>query len=152
MRLTERLNVEHGVFLRQLEYVRELVRVGVPHATALAATRTIAAALAAHDELEERLLYPLLVRALGGAYPPLVKAAEEHRGIADALDAITAGRFDESRLESFLDELNAHLEHEIHVVFPLADAWIPIETLESLGNWNVEHVVERATAATAPEH
>jgi hemerythrin-like domain-containing protein len=144
MKLTERLNVEHGVFLRQLRHLRTLVRSSQPRPVLQAVAGTIATALAAHDRLEDDLLYPLLARTLGAAYPPLAAAREEHRRIEQAVGEIVAGRFDDAGLEAFIDLLGAHIENEIHLVFPLAEAWVEPDELESLGNWNVEHVTERA--------
>jgi len=144
MKLTERLNVEHGVFLRQLQHLRALLRADEPRPVLQGVAGTIAAALAAHDRLEDEILYPLLARTLGAAYPPLAAARDEHRRIEEAVGEIQAGRFEDAELEAFIDLLGAHIENEIHLVFPLAEAWVEPDELASLGNWNVEHVVERA--------
>jgi hemerythrin-like domain-containing protein len=150
MKLTERLNVEHGIFLRQLEHLRSMSKQGAPRPVLQAVAGNISVALAAHDRLEDEVLYPLLSRALGVAYPPLAAAQEQHRHIASALAEIVGGTFEDAELEAFIELLGRHIENEIHLVFPLVEAWVEPDELAAAGNWYVEHVLERGRPVTEP--
>jgi hypothetical protein len=40
--------------------------------------------------------------------------------------------------------LGSHIEKEIHLIFPLAEEWIPEETLSQMCDWYAEHVRDRS--------
>ncbi len=142
MKITDRLKVEHGVFLQQLRVVADLAAVPAPRPVLAAAVETIAAAEERHSEIEDRALYPALVRALGEDFPALVAVRGEHAGIRDRIQKVRSGSFDESDVVSFVEALRHHLEHEIHSLFALAEEWLTEEQLTSMCNWNVEHVYD----------
>jgi hemerythrin-like domain-containing protein len=144
MKITDRLKVEHGVFLQQLKIVRELVALGAPREVIAAAVETIAVAEGRHSEIEDAALYPALTRALGEEFPALVAVRAEHAAIRQAVARIRGGDFDSSDVERFVSLLHDHLEHEIHGLFVLAEEWLTEEQLTSMCNWNVEHVYEEA--------
>jgi hemerythrin-like domain-containing protein len=153
MRITERLNVEHGVFLRQLEYLQQLVRENAPAPVLQAVARTITDGMRAHRRLEDEHLYPLLDRLLGQGFPLYADVSAEHAKIDEGLKAMEAGVFDRDRLAAFIADLEAHIETEIHVLFPLAESWVPAEKLSSMNNWYVDHIHERNDSGHRPsEH
>ena len=149
MRITERLNVEHGVFLRQLEDLDHLVRGGALPAVLEAVVRTIYRAEKPHREIEDGLLYPALAEALGSQYPQLQRMAEEHREIEELTRLIDSGLFYKVQVERFIETLRGHIEREIHLLLPLAEEWIPKEKLEAMCDWPVEHAYERSVERPA---
>lgn len=149
MRITERLNVEHGVFLRQLEDLDRLVRAGAPPAVLEAVVRTIHRAEKPHREIEDRLLYPALAEALGTDYQQLRRIEEEHQEIEELVRLIDSGCFYKVQVERFVEALRGHIEREIHLLLPLAEEWIPKEKLEAMCDWPVEHAYERSVERPA---
>jgi len=144
MKITDRLKVEHGVFLQQLKVVRELLALDAPPAVLAAIVETIATAEERHSEIEDRALYPALTRALGDGFPALVAVRAEHAAIRQAVATIRSGEFVAADVEHFARIVRDHLEHEIHSLFALAEEWLTEEQLASMCNWNVEHVYEEA--------
>jgi len=144
MKITDRLKVEHGVFLQQLRTLGELVAAGAPAPVVAAVVETIAAAEQRHAEIEERLLYPALTKALGESFPALVKVQGEHTAIRNAVARIRSGGFEAADVELLVETMRDHLEHEIHSLFALAEEWLTEEHLTSMCNWNVEHVYDTA--------
>lgn len=144
MRITERLNVEHGVFLRQLEDLDDLIRQGAPFEVLQAVVRSIHRAEGPHREIEDELLYPALAGALGTGFPPLVKIGAEHQEIESMAHAIASGSSkDPSLITKFAQALRQHVELEIHILLPLAEEWIPKDKLEAMCDWYREHAYER---------
>ena len=142
MRLTDRLRVEHGVFLQQLRLLDWLISEGKPDAILRAVALTIAEAEERHSRSEERLLHPALARVLGASSPPLDASANEHdelRGLGNLIRDGSAGRALVSR---FATVLRAHLENEIHGLFLLAEQYLTDEELASMTNWHVEHILD----------
>jgi hemerythrin-like domain-containing protein len=144
MKITDRLKVEHGVFLQQLRVLRSLVELKAPTAILAAVVETIAAAEEQHSEIEEHSLYPALAKVLGPGSSELVSVATEHAGIRQAVAKIRGGQFDPADVLAFASLLHSHLEHEIHSLFALADEWLSEAQLTSMCNWNVEHVYDAA--------
>ena len=140
MKITDRLKVEHGVFLDQLRLLERLVAEGQPDALLRAVVETIAAAEERHDELEDRLLYPELARAIGAEHRALQAVDADHRHIRTLVERIRAGQGGANEVAAFVATLRDHLEREIHSVFPLAVQWIPEERLAALGDWDAEHL------------
>ncbi|MCI0341328.1 MAG: hemerythrin domain-containing protein [Planctomycetales bacterium] len=134
MKITECLNVEHGVFLDQLATLDHLVQQGAKPEVLAAVSRAIAGPVERHRELEERLLYPEIRRAWGPEFPPLDVMEREHEEIQDALRAIDSGRFDASTVNRFVDVLRQHIHKEVNVLFPMAEARIPAPRLEEMAN------------------
>lgn len=142
MKLTDRLKVEHGVFLRQLAYLDALCAAEAPRDALRMVVETIAAAEEQHALMEERTLYPELQRALGAGAAPLEAAEVDHRVVADLVATIRTPGFEVAHVAAFSAALRAHLEREIHDVFRLADELLPEERLSSLCNWEEEHVFD----------
>lgn len=144
MRITDRLKVEHGVFLQQLRVLRSLVELKAPNAILAAVVETIAVAEEQHSQIEEQALYPALAKVLGPRSSALVTVAGEHAALRQRVAKIRGGEFDVADITELADTLHDHLEHEIHTLFALADEWLPEEQLVSMCNWNVEHVYDAA--------
>src|SRR5262249_3658215 len=78
MRITDRLKVEHGVYLQQLRTLQELLALKAPRPVLAAVVDTIASSEERHAEIEERALYPALINALGPQFPALAAVARDH--------------------------------------------------------------------------
>ena len=144
MKVTDRLKVEHGVFLQQLRVLRSLVELKAPTAILAAVVEAIAVAEEQHSQIEEQALYPALAKVLGPGAPALVAVAGEHAALRQRVAKIRGGEFDVADVTEFADLLHDHLEHEIHSLFALADEWLAEAQLVSMCNWNVEHVYDAA--------
>jgi hemerythrin-like domain-containing protein len=144
MKITDRLKVEHGVFLQQLRVLRSLVEVKAPNPVLAAVVETIAVAEEQHSQIEEQALYPALAKVLGPSSSVLVTVAGEHAALRQRLVKIRGGVFDLADVTDFADVLHDHLEREIHTLFALADEWLTDAQLVSMCNWNVEHVYDAA--------
>jgi hemerythrin-like domain-containing protein len=144
MKITDRLKVEHGVFLRQLRVLRSLVELKAPNPVLAAVVETIAFAEEQHSHIEEKALYPELAKVLGPGSSALVTVAREHAALRQQVARIRGGEFDAADVVAFADLLHDHLESEIHTLFALADEWLTEAQLVSMCNWNVEHVYEAA--------
>jgi hemerythrin-like domain-containing protein len=142
MKITERLKAEHGVFLFQLDHLEKLVRSQAPPEILKAVVEAIASAEQHHSEIEDRLLFPTLVKAVGREPPLLVKSEQEHHEVKNLVDLIRSGSFDEVTVTSFVELMRKHLEREIHDVFTLVEDMIPTEQLVAMSNWDVEHLYE----------
>lgn len=144
MKLTDRLKVEHGVFLRQLSFLEELCAAGAPSFALRAVVATITAAEEQHALIEERTLYPALARILGTDAPLLAAAAAEHRQVAALARRMSEPGFAIADVTAFAAALRKHLEREIHDVFRIAEELLSDDRLASLCNWDEEHVFEEA--------
>jgi len=142
MKITERLKAEHGVFLFQLDHLENLVRRGAPREILQAVVETIAGAEEHHAAVEDRLLVPALIEAIGREFPLLRKAEREHEQVHKLVESIRSGSFEAETVTSFIEMLRKHLEREIHDVFGLAEDMIPAEKLASMSNWDVDHLYE----------
>ena len=142
MRITDRLKAEHGVFLRQLKTLERLIAEGATNAALGTAVGVIADAEEHHSALEDRVLYPALVRILGAAHASLVAVAAEHERLHALSAAIRAGGFEATDVGEYVRVAREHFEHEIHGVFVLAEEWIEAADLERMANWNVDHTHE----------
>ena len=142
MKLTDRLKVEHGVFLKQLAFLESLVEQQAPPQILAAVAETIALAEEEHSQLEGRLLYPLLEKALGTDYAPLRQVAQDHAELAALIARVRAGTADSSLILELVKVMRDHLEREIHGLFALAEEWIPADRLETLASWEEEHLYE----------
>jgi hemerythrin-like domain-containing protein len=144
MKITDRLKVEHGVFLQQLRVLRSLVELKAPNPILAAVVETIATAEEQHSQVEEQALYPVLAKVLGPGSSALVTVAKEHAALRQATARIRGGDFEAAEVLAFADLLNEHLEHEIHTLFALADEWLTEAQLTSMCNWDAEHVYDAA--------
>ncbi|MFS8065604.1 MAG: hemerythrin domain-containing protein [Byssovorax sp.] len=142
MRITDRLKAEHGVFLRQLKTLERLIAEGAANAALAIAVGLIADAEEHHSALEDRVLYPALVRILGPAQPALVAVAAEHERLHALTGTIRSGAFGKDDVAEYARVAREHFEHEIHGVFVLAEEWIEADDLERMANWNVDHTHE----------
>ena len=139
MKLTDRLRVEHGVYLLQLRHVEELLKCEAAPEAVAAALSTIVVAEDHHSRLEDAVLYPELERLVGAAAPPLVEVRQTH---ARLQVLATQARLSASPADvrAFVNALREHMEQEIHHVFPLIEELISEELLASLGNWQEDHI------------
>jgi hemerythrin-like domain-containing protein len=144
MKITDRLKVEHGVFLLQLRAIEELLAAAAPAPVLAAAVTTVAAAEAHHSTIEDRLLYPALIRALGKESPVLREVEAEHGRIHRLVESIRRGEGGADSVASFVSMLREHLEKEIHSLFAVADEVLSPEQLQAMCNWDLEHVYEAA--------
>jgi hemerythrin-like domain-containing protein len=144
MKTTERLNVENGLLLRQLDRLDEMAEAGTSPEVLHAVAQTIADAVQAHFETETRL-FPV-VRQFAGRDSDRLEAVEvRHRAMAETVRELMSAAASRERLEAFRHALRQHLEREIHFLYPLAESCVPADKLVITGNWYVEHVHERAT-------
>lgn len=142
MKLTERLKAEHGVFLFQLDHLEGLVRSRAPREVLKAVVEAIASAEEHHSEIEDRLLFPALLKAVGRELPLLVKSEEEHHEVKRLVGQIRSGSFDDVTVAAFVELMRKHLEREIHDVFTLVEDMIPAGHLVSMSNWDADHLYE----------
>ncbi len=142
MKVTDRLKVEHGIFLRQLRYLEQLLSLHAPKPALATAVETICRAEEQHAALEDRVLYPELTKLLGADHPALLRLGEDHGAIRRMLGLIRSGDVEEESIRSLVHLLRDHMEREIHQIFPLAEELLSEETLSTLSNWNAEHVRE----------
>ena len=142
MRITDRLKAEHGVFLRQIKTLERLLQEGASAEALKAVVAALADAEEHHSELEDRVLYPALVRVLGAEEATLQGVAREHLRLRELASAILSGRFEGKDVLEYARAAREHFEHEIHGVFVLAEEWIGDEELERMANWNVDHTFE----------
>ena len=141
MKITNRLKVEHGIFLDQLRFLEELVARNVPPLVLRSVVETIAAAEERHTQLEERVLFPALLEIMGPGFTPLRSVKADHAQIHALTAQIQAGDVDRDVVLAYVDVMRLHMEKEIHSLFPLIDEILSEQTLESLSNWNAEHVL-----------
>jgi hemerythrin-like domain-containing protein len=142
MKITDRLKVEHGVFLRQLRYLEQLLEQDAPKPVLATAVETIARAEEHHTMIEDRLLYPELAKVFGEDLPALRELADEHDQVRRLVATIRSGDFSAGDVHRLVKTLRVHLEREIHQIFPLVEEILPAERLVSLSNWDSEHVLE----------
>jgi hemerythrin-like domain-containing protein len=139
MKITERLKVEHGVYLLQLRHLEALVDAQAPAEVLRAVVQVIAAAEDQHSKLEDTVLYPELAKVVGTGFAPLMQVSEDHRQLAD-LSSRAAVSGDPIQVKAYIDLLRGHLEREIHSLFAQAEEVLSPELLASLGNWQEEHI------------
>ena len=139
MKITDRLKVEHGVYLLQLRHLEALVDAQAPAEALKAVVQAIAAAEDQHSKLEDTVLYPELAKVVGTEFAPLIQVSEDHRRLTD-LSNRAAVSGDPIQVKAYIDELRGHLEREIHSLFALAEEVLSPELLASLGNWQEEHI------------
>ena len=142
MKITDRLKVEHGVFLRQLRYLEHLLEYDAPSAALAVAVETISRAEEHHTTIEDRLLYPALTKVLGEDFPPWRELEDDHKHIRQLVGKIRSGDFDGDTVHRLVQALRVHMEREIHQVFPLVEEILSEERLIALSNWDTEHVLE----------
>jgi hemerythrin-like domain-containing protein len=142
MRLTERLKVEHGVFLLQLRQLETMLARAEDISTLRPAFEVIAAAEEHHSRIEEELLHPALARRLGRAFPSLQAVECEHQRLAALTDRIRSNFATEDDVRAYVLIMRRHLESEIHGLFPLAERVIPPAMLAAMCDWDAEHLVE----------
>ncbi|HET8644061.1 MAG TPA: hemerythrin domain-containing protein, partial [Vicinamibacteria bacterium] len=113
MKITERLKVEHGVYLLQLRHLEALMAANAPAEVLKSVVAAVAMAEDQHSKLEDNVLYPELAKIVGNEFAPLVQVKEDHHRLAE-LSAKAAASGDPNDVKAFIDLLRAHLEREIH--------------------------------------
>ena len=144
MKITDRLKVEHGVFLMQLRHLEQMIVARAPVAGVAAAIETIAQAESHHSALEDRLLYPAMAQKLGADCAPLRDVRADHQRIQQLLDKVRAGDTDAQTTLELVGVLRDHMEREIHQVFTLAESVLSEEDLRAMCNWDVQHIFEES--------
>ena len=144
MKLTDRLKVEHGVFLLQARWLEDMVKRGAPAEALRATLETIATAEEWHSILEDRLLYPALTETLGADNALLQEVAQDHSELRSLSDKVRSGEFGAEDVLQYVRRLRAHLEREIHRLFVIAEQRISAERLDAMCNWDTEHIFEEA--------
>jgi hemerythrin-like domain-containing protein len=142
MRITDRLKAEHGVFLKELKALERLLQQGAAKEQLAAVVAVIAEAEEHHSALEERVLYPALVRIVGAEEPRLAQVSREHVRLRALATSIAAGSFAAADVAEYARAAREHFEHEIHGVFVLAEELIDDAELARMANWNVDHTYE----------
>ena len=107
MKITDRLKVEHGVFLAQLRHLEQMVAVRAPAPALAGAIETIARAEAHHSALEDRLLYPALAQKVGEDAAPLRTIKADHQRIQQQLEELRAGDPDVEKTTEFVRTLRS---------------------------------------------
>lgn len=138
MKVTELLNVEHGVFLTQLANLEKLLRANAPKESLAALVHSIALAVDAHKEIEEKFLYPAIEEALGPNFPPLIVMEQEHQAIERAIQNVASGTFNGGTVQFFIDTLRQHIHKEIKVLFPMAEDNISEQELSEMARKGLE--------------
>lgn len=144
MKITERLNVEHGVFLTMLERLEDLVQLKAPSDVLAGVAQTVLDVIEPHCRIEDRWLYPTLAGAFGHDFPPLAAAEAEHHEIQKLAREVQGVGCSARAVSALVVALGSHIEKEIHLIFPLAEEWIPEETLSQMCDWYAEHVRDRS--------
>ena len=142
MRITDRLKAEHGVFLKELKALERMQREGAAPDQLAAVVAVIAEAEEHHSALEERVLYPALVKIVGASEPRLAQVAREHERLRALTGAIASGSFAREDVAEYARAAREHFEHEIHGVFVLAEELLDDAELARMANWNVDHTYE----------
>jgi hemerythrin-like domain-containing protein len=149
MRLTDRLRVEHGIFLWQLRTLEEMQREGAYPETLRAVVEVLARAEDHHSQLEERVLFPALARVMGAEHEALRVVAADHERMREAAAHICGEDFGPEDIRLYVETAREHFEREIHGLFVLAEELLTDEELSKLANWNVDHAFE-STGRPAP--
>jgi hemerythrin-like domain-containing protein len=144
MKVTDRLKVEHGIFLEQLRFLEELVVRNAPPLVLRAVVETIAAAEEHHSQVEEQVLFPAVTNVMGEGFTPLLSVEADHQLIQSLTAQIQSGDVDRDVVLAYVAVMRNHMEEEIHGLFPLLDEILGEERLETLSNWNEEHVLIEA--------
>jgi hemerythrin-like domain-containing protein len=149
MRITDRLRVEHGVFLRQLRSLEDLLASGA----SLEALRTVvdvtAQAEVQHSELEEHVLFPALAHLLGPTHAALAAVQGDHERMRAITSRIRARDFAAEDVRLYVEVAREHFEREIHSLFVIAEELLSDAELSGMANWNVDHMFE-STGSPAP--
>jgi hemerythrin-like domain-containing protein len=144
MKITDRLNVEHGIFLKLLDRLDGLLAEGASIPVLTGATDMLLSAMEPHCQFEDRTLYPMLRDALGSHCPPLVAEAAAHRDIECLASLVAADGCEREDIAALARALREHIEKEIHMILPLATEWIPEPTLARMCDWHGQHIREHA--------
>ncbi len=132
MTIIDRLNIEHGVFLRQLAFLHGLLSKNAPDEVLAAVMQAIGAGVEPHRDDEEELLYPAITAASGGHSPPVEQMEREHKAIDKALRDAAAGKDVPAAAGAFVDLLEEHIDKEIRILFPYAERTVPKGTLSDM--------------------
>src|SRR3989338_3165764 len=135
MKATECLNTEHGVFLVQLDFLEDLLKKSSPNEVLRGVVLTIARAVEQHADVEEKILYPAILRAFDKDFPPIKQMEFEHGELNQLIQQIERGSEKTSQLAAqFIDLLKSHIMKEIQVLFPLCDSQLSGPELEEMSH------------------
>ncbi|MDZ7578777.1 MAG: hemerythrin domain-containing protein [Candidatus Nanopelagicales bacterium] len=145
MKVTECLNTEHGVFLRQLRVLERMLSEEAPSGELRAVTLTIAEAVEKHRDAEETILYPAILREFGEGFPPIQVMEAEHEEIGRFIRGVASGDGNVPEMvRGFIDILRQHIGKEINVLFPMAEQRVAGPDLEQMACQCVEQYHESA--------
>ena len=140
MKATECLNTEHGVFLLQLDTLKKMIDEKATLPELRAAVRVIGVAVEKHRDIEDRYLYPAIIRECGKEFPPIRVMAEEHEQITECIKKIESNSLKSyDPIKKFIAILEEHIQKEIKVLFPMAEETISQEELEEMVYCCLEH-------------
>jgi hemerythrin-like domain-containing protein len=149
MKMTECLNAEHGVFLTQLSFLEQLVGEQASHEVLRAVTRAIARAVEQHRHVEEKFLYPAILREFGHGFAPIKCMESEHEEIGRLIFEITRGSKETPALAArFIEVLREHIGKEIKILFPMSETKISGKELEEMTCQAVQFLHEEAGVST----
>lgn len=140
MKVTECLNTEHGVFLTQLDVLDRMLKEKASGDELRAAMLTVAEAVEKHREVEEKILYPAILREFGEDFAPIRVMEAEHKDLEGFIRGVESREGDiAASVRGFVDLLRQHIGKEIQVLFPMAEGKIPAADLEEMACRCVEH-------------
>ena len=145
MKITEFLNAEHVLLVAQLRHLEGLLRHDTPRAELAAAVKTVAAAVEAHHEAEERFLYPAVLEAFGPSFPPLERLLAQERDIQALLLQVAGGVSDRPLVQRFVDLLRSHIDAETRTLFPMVEDKVSTVKLCSMYERRLKDLFERET-------
>lgn len=135
MRITDALRGEHAAFYAQFDHLEATLPQAGSAAEVRAAAVLLAAALASHAALEDRLLFDALEPQLGPIGPLAVMRAEHdeiERGLAELAE--TQGLENARTLALHVVHVaRDHFAKEEQVLFPIAERTLDVGALTSLG-------------------
>lgn len=147
MKITDYLDVEHGLLHEQLDHVRSLLEQGATSLELMAAVKTVAVALNAHQEAEERFLLPLVRETFGHGLPMLRMIEDQEAEIAEILSSL---EHDPERVARFVELLRRHIEEETKILFPMIEDRVPTSKLQNAGERCLQARIPRGTPPGVP--
>jgi len=133
MKVTECLNTEHGVFLLQLDTLKKMIDEKATLPELKAAVRVIGVAVEKHRDVEDKYLYPAIIRECGKEFPPIRVMEQEHEQITECIKKIESNSLKNyDPIKKFITILEEHIQKEIKVLFPMAEETISKEELEEI--------------------
>ncbi len=133
MKATECLNTEHGIFIIQLNILKEMIEQKASLNELRAAVKPIAAAVEKHRDVEDKLLYPVILKECGKDFSPIKVMQKEHDEITAYLKEIESPALaSDDPVKKFIRVLSEHIDKEIKILFPMIEETLSCEELEAI--------------------